>query len=86
LARYLNSSSPATVLALAETGTPGFGTPDTYHAFLIVSAGPDGNLGLYEPHVRTLVATDPQGWLCQPSRLGSLDDHPLADNISNRKR
>ena len=86
MARYLNPSSPETILALAETGNPGFGTPDTYHAFLIVSAGPDGDLGLYEPHVRTFFATDPQGWLCQPSRLGSLDDHPLADNISNRKR
>lgn len=28
---------------------PGFHTPSTYHVMLVVSAGPDGQLGLYEP-------------------------------------
>lgn len=49
---------------------------DTYFAFLIVSAGPDGVLGLHSP----LDAGNPQ-------RLGYPEDlDALGDNISNRQQ
>uniref|UniRef100_A0A7C4QN09 Prepilin-type N-terminal cleavage/methylation domain-containing protein n=1 Tax=Schlesneria paludicola TaxID=360056 RepID=A0A7C4QN09_9PLAN len=64
-----------------------FHTPETYHTFLIVSAGPDGRLGLYEPvqfsrHSESNVF----GHLAQPISLGDPSASPLADNITNRRR
>jgi len=66
-------------------------TPSTYHAFLIVSSGPDGGraytrggqddpLGLYEPW-----DTSRAGHLGMPIKGRSLNEHPLNDNLSNRK-
>lgn len=52
-------------------------TFDTFHTPLIVSAGPDGKLGLEEP---SQPGADPQR-LAQPS--GTLDE--LFDNITNRQ-
>jgi prepilin-type N-terminal cleavage/methylation domain-containing protein len=51
-------------------------TPDTFHAPLIVSPGPDEVLGLYEPNDFTN-----RGVLAQPS-----DYEALLDNISNLNR
>ena len=66
-----------------------FHTPATYHAFLVVSAGADGVLGLGEP-----TAADPNGatdverfgYLAvpDPPDLSNLD--VLTDNITNRNR
>ena len=53
-------------------------TLDTYSAPLIVSAGEDGNLGLFEPN-----DTDNFGNLAQPINIANLND--LFDNISNLK-
>lgn len=70
-----------------------FGTPQTYHAFLIVSAGPDGKLGMDEPcNPTTLTYTSPgtdtaQGRLAAPdTTFTPFANHPMNDNISNRKR
>jgi len=49
-------------------------TPQTYHVPLVVSAGPDERLGLFEPHDRANF-----GHLAKPN--GNTDD--LYDNISN---
>jgi len=84
--------SPAAALTTIQNF---FGTPSTYHAFLIVSAGADGSLGMQEPfHPHTPstpisltfpTLNTPQG------RLGgllnwNLIDSPILDNLSNRKR
>ncbi|MDB5342514.1 MAG: hypothetical protein JWP89_891 [Schlesneria sp.] len=91
-----------------------FSTPSTYHAFLVVSAGPDGILGLGEPYdydgsndpnqTPPLTATRPtfgipavtppalgtaQGRLAAPDPTyasASIQNHPINDNLSNRKR
>jgi hypothetical protein len=52
-----------------------FHTPDTWHTPLIVSAGDDGELGLYEPYDTTNF-----GYLANPIS-GQMDF--LYDNISN---
>jgi len=52
-----------------------FHTPDTWHAPLILSAGPDGEVGLYEPHdIANL------GHLAAPTGA----DQALYDNITNQ--
>lgn len=68
--------------------TVAFHTIETYHAFLIVSAGPDAQLGLYEPSEGwpAPTATDVVRRLAQLRQLGDLDNHPINDNITNRKR
>jgi hypothetical protein len=92
-----------------------FSTPSTYHAFLIVSPGPDGVLGLGEPfdyngtndptQVPPATITSPnynippssttpalgvaQGRLAAPDPTyasASIQNHPINDNLSNRKR
>lgn len=102
LMRYARNSSSSNVVTVMTTIQNRFHTPDTYHAFLIMSAGPDGVLGLGEPSdpviaapgagVGSLVCTSPsldqlgQGRLAAVSTFASVVDHPLNDNISNRKR
>ena len=69
-----------------------FGTPNTYHAFLIVSSGPDKNLGMLEPSNETVVDIStpaigvPQGRLGALASWLPLGDNPITDNITNRKR
>ena len=69
-----------------------FGTPNTYHAFLIVSSGPDKNLGMLEPSNETVVDISnpaigtPQGRLGALSSWVAVGDNPITDNITNRKR
>lgn len=57
-----------------------FHTPATYHVHMIVSAGPDGQLGMYEPHELPQNANDTlhYGYLAQPIP-GQQD--ALTDNI-----
>lgn len=74
-----------------------FSTPNTYHAFLVVSAGPDGILGLEEPYssanpwLNVANSTSPALGVAQ-GRLGGLADYsaielnPINDNLTNRKR
>jgi hypothetical protein len=62
-----------------------FHTPETFHTLLIVSAGPDGNLGLYEP-CQFDAASNVMGHLAQPIILGDPSASPLADNITNRRK
>lgn len=45
LFQFVDSSLPPVKTAVQNF----FGTPNTYHAFLIVSSGPDKNLGMLEP-------------------------------------
>lgn len=45
--RFLTASTPSTQMVTAVQNL--YGTPSTYNAYLIVSAGPDGVLGLLEP-------------------------------------
>lgn len=79
-----------------------FHTPETYHTLLIVSAGPDGQLGMYEPVQFHFDNHDPDntiyGHLGQLARdatllpthpvnqLGDPATHPINDNITNRRR
>lgn len=64
-----------------------FHTPGTYHTLLIVSAGPDGELGLYEPW-----QTSNFGHLAQPLPAivalppEEVGDSVLADNQTNRQQ
>ncbi|MCA9026848.1 MAG: prepilin-type N-terminal cleavage/methylation domain-containing protein [Planctomycetaceae bacterium] len=69
----------------ATTFEDEFHTLDSYHAPLIISAGPDGILGLEEPY-----DTSDYGYLAKP--LSTIDiftletsdgDRPLDDNITN---
>lgn len=46
---HLNGTNGKPTLAV-EFNEAKYHTPDTFHAPLVVSAGPDGVLGLYEPH------------------------------------
>jgi hypothetical protein len=58
--RFLNTSGTPTSAITAVQNL--FGTPATFHGFLIVSAGPDGVLGLLEPSnevVEVLPSTNP---------------------------
>jgi len=69
-----------------------FNTPNTYHAFLIVSAGPDKVLGLGEPYSPTTInATSPalgeaQGRLCGLVNFSAIELNPINDNLTNRQR
>jgi prepilin-type N-terminal cleavage/methylation domain-containing protein len=84
----VNQSSTGPAIAMQNF----FGTPQTYHAFLIVSAGPDGILGLDEPCLpvgitETFPGIDaPQGRLAALKDWSSLATNPINDNITNRKR
>jgi prepilin-type N-terminal cleavage/methylation domain-containing protein len=55
-------------------------TKNTYHTLLIVSAGADGDLGLYEPNDAT-----PARRLAHPISATNPGDGPLNDNFSNRQ-
>ncbi|MEX1097027.1 MAG: type II secretion system protein [Planctomycetales bacterium] len=57
-------------------------TADTYHVPLLVSAGADEALGLFEPHDKANF-----GHLAQPTAavLADPGNSPLNDNISNRQ-
>lgn len=76
------------LLTVTEFTESSYHTPQTYHVFLVVSSGPDGQktadadaaFGLYSP---TQVDTAQFGYLCQPI-TGKLD--ALTDNITNRNR
>jgi prepilin-type N-terminal cleavage/methylation domain-containing protein len=69
-----------------------YGTPGTYNAFLIMSAGPDGVLGLLEPSneptvdITTPAAGVPQGRLAALASWAPIESNPINDNITNRKR
>lgn len=69
-----------------------YGTPNTYHAFLIVSPGPDNKLGMLEPAFETQIDLTtpalgtPQGRLGALSSWASIESNPINDNITNRKR
>jgi hypothetical protein len=66
-----------------------FYEPETYYTMLVVSAGVDGDLGLYEPGdtpLGTPAAGSRMGHLAQPTVLGDPSASPLADNITNRKQ
>jgi prepilin-type N-terminal cleavage/methylation domain-containing protein len=79
-----------------------FHTPETYFTMLIVSAGPDGRLGMYEPvqysPFVSLSNSGIYGHLAQLARdsskdptdpdnvLGDPGTHPISDNITNRRR
>lgn len=90
----LNGANGNPLLA-TEFNEANYHTPETYHTPLVVSAGPDGDLGLLEP-----VVTDPStntfGNLASipdmnNDTLFTSDDHllvrdQLVDNITNRNR
>ncbi|MCX7408730.1 MAG: type II secretion system protein [Planctomycetales bacterium] len=60
-------------------------TQRTHWELLIVSAGPDGDTGLYEPYERT--AAGLFGYLAQPkSTVMNLTTSAMSDNVSNLKR
>ncbi len=68
-----------------------FGTPSTYNAFLIMSAGPDGVLGLLEPSNEAVTVSSPalgvpQGRLGALTSWAAIQSNPINDNITNRKR
>lgn len=83
-----NQSTSGPIIAIQNF----FGTPNTYHAFLIVSMGPDGKLGMDEPcNPNPITYTSPaldtaQGRLGALTSWSSLDTNPINDNITNRKR
>ena len=98
LRRFATSVSTSNQTLIMTVFQNRFHTPDTYHAFLIVSAGPDGKMGMSEPwsprpDSPPLLSTSPtldnplgQGRLAALNQYGAVQDHPINDNISNRKR
>lgn len=75
----LNFDSCETVNVTGSAPGPSLHTPQTFHVFLVVSAGPDGRLGMYEPDDIQPNAVPPiYGNLAQPIP-GAQDD--LTDNI-----
>lgn len=60
-------------------------TPDTYWTSLIVSAGRDGELGLWEP-VQFNIGANVFGHLAQPVTLGDPAANPINDDITNRRQ
>lgn len=64
-----------------------FHTPRTYYVPLILSAGPDRESGLYQPHVHD-DSTPIYGNLAQPlpATLADPSYGPLLDNITNHKK
>ncbi len=59
-----------------------FHTPYTYHTFLVISAGADGELGLLEPY-----NIGQFGHLAQPTQatIDNPNESPLVDNVTNLK-
>jgi len=58
-----------------------FHTPKTFHTFLVISTGPDLELGLLEP-----TDTVRFGHLAQPDpTITDVEDGPLNDNVTNLK-
>lgn len=97
------ANSPQAMLVMQNR----FHTPATYHAFLIMSAGPDNNLGLIEPYdygpnpnqpgpdtsainltssAPALGATPGQGRLAALSSYAAVQNNPINDNLTNRKK
>lgn len=64
-----------------------FHTPRTYYVPLILSAGPDRESGLYQPHVHD-DSTPIYGNLAQPlpATLADPSYGPLLDNLTNHKK
>jgi prepilin-type N-terminal cleavage/methylation domain-containing protein len=60
-----------------------FHTPDTFHTPLVVSAGPDQVLGLFEPNDPTLL-TNRLAQINPAVVTGSPSNSPLNDNLTNR--
>lgn len=58
-------------------------TPDTYHVPLVVSAGPDKDLGLAEPHDKSS-----GGYWARPTSQAMSDplNSALNDNLTNRQK
>ena len=87
LRRFVGTSTAAMTVVQNQ-----FSTPNTYHAFLIMSAGPDGVLGLEEPfNPTTVTATSPalgaaQGRLGALTSYSAIELNPINDNLTNRKR
>jgi len=77
-----NSGGPAAARLKLESF---FHTPSTYHTVLIVSAGADRDLGMFEP-VQFNSGSNIYGHLGQLTRLGDPSSHPIADNITNRRQ
>jgi len=75
----LSASSPVDADAL-------YHTLDTFHSFLIVSAGPDGKLGLYEPHDLRRAYSSPgpvYGTLAQPKSPSDPNANELTDPVTD---
>lgn len=85
LSREVKSRFPALATMAAPLGVneTNYHTLDTWHAFLIVSAGADGNLGLFEPND---IANF--GHLAMPTgpAAASYYTDDMTDNITNRNR
>ncbi len=90
--RFAKGSVPAMTFVQNQ-----FSTPNTYHAFLVMSAGPDGVLGLEEPYSSTNPSlsstntTSPalgasQGRLAALTNFSAIELNPINDNLTNRKR
>ena len=96
LKRFVGTSTAAMTFVQNQ-----FSTPNTYHAFLIVSAGPDGanpnGLGMEEPYsganpwLSPSNTTSPalgvaQGRLGAPANFNAIELNPINDNLTNRQR
>lgn len=91
-----NPPSAALQLTRRQNFEYWFYTPETYYTMLVVSAGPDGVLGLSEPdstnygayltNPPTTVPNVSMWHLAQPTVLGDPSGSPLADNVTNRKQ
>jgi prepilin-type N-terminal cleavage/methylation domain-containing protein len=85
LSREVKSRFPALATLAAPLGVneTNYHTLDTWHAFLIVSAGADGKLGLFEPDDFANF-----GHLAMPTgpAVASYYTDDLTDNITNRNR
>ncbi len=83
-AEYYFHEGDADVDGIGDSGRlwSTFHTPYTYHSFLIISAGQDGELGLLEPF-----NIGQFGHLAQPTQatLDNPNESSLVDNISNLK-
>ena len=99
--QYLSSNGATNLMrAPYSVNETNFPTIDTHHTPLIISVGPDGDLGLFEPYQGTasgasgagVLDTD-LGILAQPIHgpagpydIGNLVISALTDNITNRNR
>lgn len=96
LKRFVGTSTAAMTFVQNQ-----FSTPNTYHAFLIVSAGPDGanpnGLGMEEPYSGANPWPSPsnttspalgvaQGRLGALSNFNAIELNPINDNLTNRQR